>query len=104
MHRREAYHPEVSAPYRDLIAHMLKRRAPPLSMVPRGTYTSDDLTEKQSEDLQWWIVKHLCPLRCPGLYWSTGIGLIEAMDTMVEEAISNGNIMPRPAKEKRKPR
>jgi len=56
-------------------------------------YDYSNLTDQQHEDLQQWAVEKID--KTP-LFWSTGIAVIEAAETIVAEAVSNGNI---PAKD-----
>lgn len=51
-------------------------------------YTTEDLTDSEYEQLQHWAVNNVKPS------WLTGIGLLEAADQQVMEAVSNGNIEP----------
>ena len=54
-----------------------------------GIYASNELSEDQQMELHDWCTTHVKP------HWATGIGLLEAADQMVEEAVSNGNIASR---------
>jgi hypothetical protein len=51
-------------------------------------YNFDNLTDMQRDELQDWAVNNVRP------FWITGIGLIEAAEKQVKEAVDNGNIPP----------
>lgn len=72
-------------PLRDML-RWLTGKAPPKFVTG---YTYKNLTDEQSSELQDWAVNTLD--RTP-VYWGTGIGVIEAAEKLVEEAVSNGNI------------
>lgn len=69
----------------------------PVRLVPNGVYQSNELPEAAQSELQ----DH-CSLYCL-VDWNTGIGIIEAADSMVQEAVSNGNIPEPPVPVKLKP-
>jgi hypothetical protein len=81
----------VKDPFRQAMESILGC-APPIKWVPVGTLHSMQLTDEANDSLQWWVVSKLTKRRLPKLFWSTGIGIIEAVDGIVMEAISNGNI------------
>jgi hypothetical protein len=62
----------------------LATEAPP--SFTRGHVDTSKMTDDQVESLQSWCVDH-CKL-----VWSTGIGMMEAAELVVREAINNGNI------------
>ncbi len=74
------------SPLREVLKAMTGK-APPKYV--KG-YSSTELTEQEQSMLQDWAVNHVRPA------WLTGIGLIEAADQQVAEAVSNGNIPPNP--------
>ena len=49
-------------------------------------YSFKGLSEDQTAKLQNWCVEHVRP------DWLTGIGLMDAAENQVEEAVCNGNI------------
>lgn len=49
-------------------------------------YSFRDLDDKQAEELQNWCAANVRPK------WLTGIGLMEAAESQVDEAVVNGNI------------
>ena len=49
-------------------------------------YDFDNLTDEQHDELQSWCSEHVKPS------WLTGIGLMDAAETQVCEAVGNGNI------------
>jgi hypothetical protein len=51
-----------------------------------GAFSCDDLAEKDVTDLQDWCSLHARP------HWSTGIGVLEAAELIVREAVDNANI------------
>lgn len=53
-------------------------------------YSTDDCPEEHWDELQSWAANNAHPR------WSTGIGILEAADTIVAEAEANGNIPRRP--------
>jgi hypothetical protein len=73
-------------PLRDVLFAMT-RTTPPVFTA--HAYSCQDLTEVEKDDLQTWAVMHVQPR------WATGIGLIEAAEAQVAEAVSNGNIPPK---------
>ena len=52
----------------------------------RGAFSSSDLLDENVTDLQDWCSIHACPA------WSTGLGVLEAAEAIVQEAVDNGNI------------
>lgn len=86
-----AVHHYVKDPFRQAMTSILGC-APPIKWVPVGTLHSMQLSDEANASLQWWVVSKLTKRRLPKLFWSTGIGIIEAVDGIVTEAISNGNI------------
>lgn len=53
-------------------------------------YSFKDLTEEQTMLLQDWCASHVRPS------WLTGIGLMDAAESQVMEAVNNGNIPEEP--------
>lgn len=51
-------------------------------------YNYDNLTDMQHQELQDWASTNVRP------NWLTGIGLVEAAERQVKEAVDNGNIPP----------
>lgn len=51
-------------------------------------YNFKGLTDDQTSKLQDWCVNHVRP------DWLTGIGLMDAAEEQVREAVDNGNIPP----------
>lgn len=52
----------------------------------KGKFATTDLNGRELDKLQDWCVDNARPS------WSTGLGIMEAADTIVIEAIGNGNI------------
>jgi hypothetical protein len=52
----------------------------------RGKFATTDLNDRENDKLQEWCLNNARP------HWSTGIGIMEAADTIVIEAIGNCNI------------
>lgn len=71
-------------PIRDVLQQMTGCRPP---KYVRG-YSLSNLSDKESTALQDWAVNKVQPT------WLTGIGLLEAAEQQVEEAVFNGNIPP----------
>lgn len=71
-------------PLRDVL-RAATGKAPPRFV--RG-YSTRGLTDEQNDRLQDWAATHARP------GWLTGIGLIEAAEAQVAEAVANGNIPP----------
>ena len=69
-------------PIRDVLRSMTGKEPP---NFVRG-YSFDGLTDKETMDLQDWASNSV------PLGWLTGIGLLEAAESQVGEAVSNGNI------------
>jgi hypothetical protein len=72
-------------PIRDALQQILGK--PPPGYVKGYDYSN--LTDEEHQLLQEWAVNCLDGTL---LFWSTGIGSIEAAQKLVEEAVSNGNI------------
>lgn len=53
-------------------------------------YSVNDHTDEEIDALQSWAVRNVKPR------WLTGIGLLEAAEEQVREAVMNGNIPPAP--------
>ncbi len=77
----EALHAITRQPNRD---HM------PTFLRKPHIYTLADLTDDEIDQLQSWCVCNATP------GWSTGIGIMEAAELIVIEAVANGNIAPKP--------
>jgi len=90
------YFEGIKDPCGDAIATMVGKR-PPLKLLPRGTYSTSELHETQGLELQFWICKQLGKRAVP-MHWSTGIGIMDAADAIVQEAVNNANIAPKEAK------
>ncbi len=69
-------------PIRDVLVAMTGK-TPPVFVKGYSVY---NLTDEQWEELQDWAVNTCRPS------WLTGIGLLEAAEHQVQEAVSNGNI------------
>jgi hypothetical protein len=54
-------------------------------------YDYGNLTDDQHQALQDWVNCNLAP----EIDWSTGIGVIEASEQIVAEAVANANIAPK---------
>lgn len=52
----------------------------------KGVYHSSELNDEQFGDLQEWAANH------GRFHWFTGIGIIDAADTLVMSSVENGNI------------
>lgn len=76
---------------KDPIRQVLKQLvgAEPPSFV--HGYHTRNISDRQLEELTTWILN---TLSSTDLYWSTGIGIIEAAENIVAEAVANGNIPP----------
>ena len=79
--------PRVASPLREILAQMTGKRPPAFL---KGHYTTETLSEGDTERLQNWAIRNVRPS------WLTGIGLMDAADSQVHEAIMNGNIPPAP--------
>ena len=81
-------------PIREVLQAMTGKEPP--SFV-RG-YDYKGLTDEQVQELQDWCCVNVKP------EWLTGIGLMDAAENQVAEAVSNGNIAPveAPKKQRRK--
>lgn len=73
---------KIDDPIREVLL-ALTGKSPP-SFV-KG-YNFKNLTSEQWDTLHQWCVRHVKP------HWATGIGLLEAAEAMVEEAVDNANI------------
>lgn len=74
-------------PIRDVLQWIVGARPP---KFVKG-YSYEDLTDEQHMQLQDWVCMNL---HKTNIWWSTGIGIIDAAEKMVQEAVSNGNIPP----------
>lgn len=74
-------------PFREVIKILCGGEEPPDYVKGYGE-KRDDIDAGLSMDLQGWV-REKTPLS-----WSTGIGIIEAAEKVVEEAVANGNIPP----------
>jgi hypothetical protein len=61
---------------------------PPGFLCKPEIYSLGDLTDDELDELQSWCVSNANP------GWSTGIGMMEAAEILVVEAVANGNIEP----------
>jgi hypothetical protein len=71
-------------PIRKVLKAMTGKRPP---KFVKG-YNFNNLTDMQRDELQGWAVNNVRS------FWLTGIGLIEAAEKQVKEAVDNGNIPP----------
>lgn len=55
-----------------------------------GKFSVNELNDDESYELQTWCICNSRPT------WSTGIGIIEAAESIVSEAVSNRNIDKKP--------
>lgn len=69
-------------PIREVLWAMTGSRPPPFV---KG-YSFKGLSDAQVQELQDWCASHVKPS------WLTGIGLMDAAENQVAEAVSNGNI------------
>jgi len=70
-------------PFRDAVSLLCGGETPPEWVVG---HSCQDIPEERWHDLSEWMLAHT------PLDWSTGIGLVEAAESIVKEAVSNGNI------------
>lgn len=90
MRTHEHPYGSIQNPLRDALESITGRRAP-FKLVPRGSFSSSD-PGVDADGLQSWVIQALPDI----VGWSTGVGIIEAADTIVREAVLNGNIAPNP--------
>ncbi len=74
---------EPAEPLRDALTAITGRESPDFV---GNAYSCNDLTDQQTIELQDWCSMNARP------EWSTGIGILEAAELLVEEAIANANI------------
>lgn len=74
-------------PLWDVLRALTGKRPPPFV---KG-YTTKGLSDDEIMKLQDWCATNCIP------FWGTGIGLLEAAEQMVREAVNNGNIPPEEA-------
>lgn len=79
--------PRVTCPLRDVLRAFTGREPP---AFVREHYDLSQFSDIERDLLHSWCVQHVKP------DWATGIGLLEAAELMVHEAVSNGNIPPKP--------
>lgn len=79
---------DVESPLYEILRDMCNLLPPPyINLV--GVYQSSELDDDTFSDLQVWCAAN------SSVEWLVGISMIEAADTMVDEAIKNGNIIPK---------
>jgi hypothetical protein len=76
-------------PIREVLAAMTGLNVRSIPFYVRG-YTLETVSDEYWDRLQDWAIRHTRPA------WLTGIGLLEAAEAQVKEAVSNGNIPPAP--------
>jgi hypothetical protein len=75
-------------PIREVLHRIVGKEPPPFVQG----YDYSNLTDRQYEQLQSWVLNSLSGTE---LYWSTGIGILEAAQNIVAEAVANANIPPK---------
>lgn len=81
--RKDRFHAPTD-PIREVLQVMTGQEPPPFV---RG-YSFKGLSDEQTQVLQDWCATHVRPS------WCTGIGLMDAAENQVAEAVSNANIPP----------
>lgn len=81
-----SHYGHIPNPFRDALTRLVGKK-PPEDIVPKWARSSNDPRIDQ-DLLQSWVNANLTG----GIHWSTGIGLIEAADHIVAEALANANI------------
>jgi len=84
----ESMYPDVTNPLTDALRAITGVEPPSYTL---GAYSAQDLEEDDVMALQDWCSDNARP------EWSTGIGIFEAAELMVSEAVDNANIPPRKA-------
>jgi hypothetical protein len=84
MNPPKCYLAEPKNPIRKVLRAMTGKKPP---KFVKG-YNYDNLTDMQHQELQDWAATNARPR------WLTGIGLIEAAERQVKEAVDNANIPP----------
>lgn len=79
---------DVFDPIRDALKVLCGGKEPP-DYVKGHDFKG--LTEDQTEKLQDWVNMNLSDT----IFWSTGIGALDAAELLVEEALANDNILRR---------
>lgn len=79
-------YPGVKDPIRAVLRLLCGGHEPP-DFVQGYDYSN--LTDLERSELQDWVCCHLDS----EIYWSTGIGVIEAAESIVGEALGNANIV-----------
>lgn len=77
------YYDTPDNPLSDVLRAMTGKEPPGYT---RGHYYTSQLSDEDSERLQHWCSDNANP------YWTTGIGLMDAVDAIIGEAVGNGNI------------
>jgi hypothetical protein len=83
---RKPYQAEPQDPLREVLLAMTGQEPP---AFVKG-YSTVNLTDAQRDELQDWCSVMAKP------FWLTGIGLIDAAEAQIQEAVNNGNIPPPP--------
>ncbi len=78
--------PDVFDPIRDALKVLCGGKEPPIYV--KG-HDLENLTDGERDHLQNWVNMHLAG----DIFWSTGIGAIEAAELLVTEALGNDNIL-----------
>ncbi len=78
------YYDTPKRPLREVLSMLCGGKAPPRFVTTQHFTTQ--LSAEDQEKLHEWAVKNVKP------QWLTGIGVLEAADAMVREAVANANI------------
>ncbi len=85
MPKRYAYYETPEHPLREVLQAMVGKEPP---AFVRG-YDTSGYSDEEQQALQAWCCSNARP------HWLTGIGIIEAAETQIAEAVANGNILPK---------
>ncbi len=70
-------------PLYEVLLYMVRHPPPEFT---KGKMFISELTEEENTRLQDWCSRHVKP------EWLTGIGVMDAADSQIREAVANGNI------------
>jgi len=91
MKNRFSYYGQIKDPIRSVLKLLCGGSEPPPYV--QG-YDYDNLTDDQHSQLQDWVGMHISE----EIIWSTAIGIIDAAENIVAEAVANANILPEETK------
>ena len=81
-----AYYGEIESPLLEALEMLCGQAPESIQNVLQGVVNTQALTEADHELVYEWATGS------PRLHWATGLGVLDAADTLVHQAIENDNI------------